>query len=291
MQIHQPVLPAEVLEYLVTRGDGVYCDATLGLGGHASRLLEQFPETRLIGIDRDAESLTIARENLAGFGERATYIHGHFSQLGTLLAQANVEQVDGILADLGASYYQLRSAERGFSFQSDGELDMRQDRSQGETAADVVNFSSEKILADLIYQLGEERRARRVARSIVRGRPIRSTLHLATVIGGAVPRQWTHAVIQRTFMALRMSVNRELEELEALLAVAPGLVRPGGRIVVITFHSLEDRIVKHTFQKLAREGRVELLTRKVVRPGEGEVERNAAARSAKLRAVEISSAG
>jgi 16S rRNA (cytosine1402-N4)-methyltransferase len=195
--------------------------------------------------------------------------------------------VDGLLADLGVSRYQLTEGERGFSLMADGPLDMRMDRSQGQTAADIVNYESEKQLADLIFQLGEERRSRRIARAIVRARPIKTTGQLAKLIESAVPRTGKLHPASQTFMALRIAVNQENEELDALLAAIPKLVKPGGRAVLLTFMSLEDRKVKQSFQGLAREGRVNILTRHVVRPSEEEVRDNPPSRSAKLRAVQI----
>jgi 16S rRNA (cytosine1402-N4)-methyltransferase len=285
-------MPVEVLEYLVTDASSLYIDATLGLGGHAESLLERYPEARLIGLDRDSESLAMARERLARFADRVTYVYGSFSMLPALLPQAlqekGVQRAAGLVADLGISYYQVTESERGFSYQQDSPLDMRMDRaSGGTTAEEIVNFASERDISELIYTLGEERRARRVASSICRGRPYRSTRQLVEAIGAAVPRQWRHATVQRVFMALRMKVNAELEELGALLEAAPGLIRPGGRLVTLTFHSLEDRMVKHSFQQLARDGRAEILTKKVVRPSEEEQTRNPASRSAKLRAAQM----
>jgi 16S rRNA (cytosine1402-N4)-methyltransferase len=280
-------MSAEVLEYLAP-GEGVFADLTLGLGGHAERLLEQAPGARLIGIDRDAEALDLARARLARFGDRVRYVHGRFSELDALLNEAGAGQLNGLYADLGASYYQLTTPDRGFSFQQDCRLDMRMDRtSGGPTAEEILNRLAERDISELIYTLGEERRARRVASSVVRARPIRSSAHLATVIGEVVPGPWRHAVLQRVFMALRMAVNDEMGELEAMLSAAPGRVRAGGRIVAISFHSLEDRMVKQAFQKLARARRAALLTKKVVRPGAEEIARNQASRSAKLRAIEI----
>ena len=191
-----------------------------------------------------------------------------------------------MLADLGVSRYQLTAPERGFSFMSEGPLDMRMDQTEGETAADLVNFSSERDLADLIFYYGEERRARRIARAIVRARPIRDTLHLATVIEEAAHRTGPIHPATQTFMALRIAVNREREEVESLLDASPHLVKPGGRIVILTFMSTEDRQIKRKFQELARAGRVNILTKHVVRPSEAEVMENPPSRSAKLRAVE-----
>jgi len=195
--------------------------------------------------------------------------------------------VDGLLADLGVSRYQLTEGERGFSLMADGPLDMRMDRSEATTAAEIVNYESEKNLADLIYKLGEERRSRKIARAIVRARPIRTTGHLAKVIEEAVPRTGKLHPATQTFMALRIAVNREEDELDALLGAVPELVKPGGRVVIITFMSLEDRRVKRAFQELERAERVRILTRHVVRPSDEEVAGNAPSRSAKLRAVEV----
>jgi 16S rRNA (cytosine1402-N4)-methyltransferase len=213
--------------------------------------------------------------------------HGPFSRVGEALAAAGVAKVDGLLADLGVSRYQLMDEERGFSFMSDSRLDMRLDRSTGETAADIVNFTSEKELANLIFELGEERRSRRIARAIVRARPIQSTLHLAKVIEQAAPRTGPLHPATQTFMALRMATNAELDEIDALLEIAPQITRPGGRICVISFHSLEDRKVKQGFQGLVRSGRALSLTKHVVRPSEEECRINPPSRSAKLRAVEM----
>jgi 16S rRNA (cytosine1402-N4)-methyltransferase len=287
MRAHQPVMVDEVLEYLAVRPSGMYADLTLGLGGHSEALLERLPEARVIGVDQDEEAQQLARQRLARFGDRVLYAHGRFSELERLLDEAGIERVDGMLADLGPSYLQLTEGERGFSYNQDFPLDMRMDRRSGRTAEEIVNLAAERDISHIIYTLGEERRARRVARFIFRARPIRSTRELAEAIGKAVPGKWTHAVVQRVFMALRMAVNEELEELGALLEAAPRRVRPGGRLVVLTYHSLEDRMVKQSFQKLAREGRATILTKKVVRPEEDEQSRNPASRSCKLRSVEM----
>jgi 16S rRNA (cytosine1402-N4)-methyltransferase len=285
--MHVPVMAREALEYLAIRPDGVYLDATCGLGGHTGAIARRLPAGFVIANDRDAESLELARRNTGECADRIRFHHGPFSQLEKAVAGAGVERVDGLLADLGVSRYQLTGAERGFSMMADGPLDMRMDRSQPLTAADIVNHSAEKELADLIFQLGEERRSRRIARAIVRARPIRSTTHLASVVEQAAPRTGRLHGATQTFMALRLAVNGELEELDALLALAPRLVAPGGRIVVITFMSLEDRKVKHAFQELARSKRSLVLTRHVVKPGEEEIRDNPPSRSAKLRAVEM----
>lgn len=275
-----------VLEYLAVRPDGVYIDATAGLGGHTGAMAARLATGVVFASDRDAESLERAKANTRQWASRIRFSHGPFSTLEQRFRQSQLAPAAGLLADLGVSRYQLTDAERGFSLQADGPLDMRMDRSQGETAADLVNHMPEKALADLIFQLGEERRSRQIARAIVRARPIRSTLHLAGVVEQAAPRTGRIHPATRTFMALRLRVNRELEELEALLEAAPRLVASGGRVVVLTFMSLEDRIVKQRFQQFSREGTVRLLTRHVVKPAEAEVEANPSARSAKLRAFE-----
>jgi len=277
----------ECLEYLAIRPDGVYLDATAGMGGHAGAIARQLSTGLVLACDRDAESLERAQANTADCAARIHFHNVSFSLVGQALAAEGLTQVDGLLADLGVSRYQLTEGERGFSLMADGPLDMRMDRSQGQTAADIVNFEAEKQLADLIFQLGEERRSRRIARAIVRARPIKTTGQLAKLIESAVPRTGKLHPATQTFMALRIAVNQENEELDALLAAIPTLVKPGGRAVLLTFMSLEDRKVKQSFQALAREGRVNILTRHVVRPSEEEIRDNPPSRSAKLRAVEI----
>jgi 16S rRNA (cytosine1402-N4)-methyltransferase len=277
----------ESLEYLAIRPAGVYLDVTAGLGGHTKAIAERLTTGFVIASDRDPESLALARLSTAGLEGRVRFHHGRFSELRTILAAENLEKVDGVLADLGVSRYQLTEAERGFSLMSEGPLDMRMDRSRGAPASDIVNFWSEKAIADLIYTLGEERRSRRIARAIVRARPIRTTQQLARVIEQAAPRTGRLHPATQTFMALRLAVNEELEELDRFLEIAPQVTAGGGRIVVITFMSLEDRKVKQSFQELVRGGRAVALTRHVVRPTQEEVEGNPPSRSAKLRAVEI----
>jgi 16S rRNA (cytosine1402-N4)-methyltransferase len=284
--MHVSVMTGPVLEYLAVRPDGVYIDATAGLGGHTAAIASQLESGLVFASDRDAESLALAEANTRQWTARIRFSHGPFSTLERRYRESGLPPAAGLLADLGVSRYQLTDAERGFSLQTDGPLDMRMDRSQGETAADLVNRMPEKALADLIYQLGEERRSRQIARAIVRARPIRSTLHLAGVVEQAAPRTGRIHPATRTFMALRLQVNRELEELEALLDAAPRLVGSGGRVVVLTFMSIEDRIVKQRFQRLSREGAGRLLTKHVVAPAEAEVRANPSARSAKLRAIE-----
>jgi 16S rRNA (cytosine1402-N4)-methyltransferase len=285
--MHVPVMLAECLEYLAIRPDGIYLDATAGLGGHTGAIARQLVSGFVIANDRDAESLELAKRNTAEWADRIRYHHGSFGELGSTLQAAGVERVDGLLADLGVSRYQLLEPERGFSLMADGPLDMRMDRSQEKTADDIINFVRENELADLIYQFGEERRSRRISRAIVRARPIHTTQRLSRVIEEAVPRTSKLHPATQTFMALRMAVNDEQAELDRLLAVAPDLVKSGGRIVILSFMSLEDRKVKQSFQALARAGRAAILTRHVVKPALEEIKSNPPSRSAKLRAVEL----
>ncbi|MEO8100475.1 MAG: 16S rRNA (cytosine(1402)-N(4))-methyltransferase RsmH [Acidobacteriota bacterium] len=285
--MHVPVMLAECLEYLALKPDGVYLDATTGLGGHAGMIARQLDTGLLLACDRDEQSLDMARGNTADCAARIRYHRSLFSELGNVLVAEKISQLDGLLADLGVSRYQLTDGARGFSLMADGPLDMRMGHDAPETAADIVNFISEKELANLIFSLGEERRSRQIARAIVRARPIHTTGQLAKLIEGAVPRTGKLHPATLTFMALRIAVNREFEELDALLASIPDLVKPGGRVVVLTYHSLEDRRVKHGFQALAKEGRAMLLTRHVVKPAEQETRDNPPSRSAKLRAIEL----
>jgi 16S rRNA (cytosine1402-N4)-methyltransferase len=277
----------ECLEYLAVRPDGVYLDATAGLGGHTAAIAERLRSGLVIANDRDTESLEMAKRNTAQWADCIRYHHGAFSELRPALAAFGIERVDGLLADLGVSRYQLMEPERGFSLMAEGPLDMRMDRSQGTTADELVNFAAEKELADLIYRFGEERRSRKISRAIVRARPIHTTARLARVIEEAVPRTSKLHPATQTFMALRMAVNDEQGELDRLLAIAPELVQSGGRIVILSFMSLEDRKVKQSLQALARAGRAVTLTKHVVRPAQEETKDNPPSRSAKLRAVEM----
>ena len=285
--MHYSVLLKECMEYLAIRPDGIYIDATCGLGGHTRAIAERLSSGFVLSSDRDADSLEMAKASTADAGERIKFVHSSFSRLAKAAADAGIPAADGLLADLGVSRYQLTDAERGFSLMTDGPVDMRMDRSQETTAGDLVNYSAEKALADLIYQNGEERRARQIARAIVRARPIRSTLHLAQVIESAAHRTGRLHPATLTFMALRLAVNEEADELDSLLEAAPKLVKSGGRIVIVSFMSLEDRRVKRSFQALVREGKATMLTKHVVRPSEWETNENPASRSAKLRALEM----
>jgi 16S rRNA (cytosine1402-N4)-methyltransferase len=284
--MHVSVMAAEVMESLAVRADGVYLDATAGLGGHTALIAERLTKGLVIANDRDAESLEMARHATAEWAERIRFHQGTFGSLARAVREAGFDQVDGLVADLGVSRYQLTEPGRGFSFSSDGPLDMRMDRSSGITAADLVNQTAEKALADLIFQLGEERRARKVARALVRARPIRSTLHLANVVERAVPRTGRLHPATKTFMALRMAVNDEPGELDRLLVLPPDLLAHGGRMVVISFMSIDDRKVKERFRELGREGRARVLTKHPLQPTEEEIARNPASRSAKLRVLE-----
>lgn len=285
---HSPVLLEEVIHWLAVRPEGVYVDATAGLGGHTAAIAQRLATGLVIANDCDAESLEQARRNTQAWAERIRFRHGWFSTLPEALRQMGIAQVDGLLADLGPSFAQLTSGRRGFSFAADGPLDMRFDPSAGPAAAEWLDRLTHNELARLLREAGEERRlAERLARAILRARPLRSTRELARVIEEAVPRRGRLHPATRTFMALRRLVNREDEELSALLNAAPGLVRPGGRIVIISFMSTEDRQVKRAFQEWIRQGRAVRLHKHVIRPSEEEIRGNPAARSARLRAVEI----
>jgi 16S rRNA (cytosine1402-N4)-methyltransferase len=280
--LHEPVLVAEVVE-LLSRANTVI-DLTVGSGGHAEALLERGVE-RVIGVDRDPQALAAALDRLARFGDRFHRVRARFSDVSRIAAEAGVRAVDGVLYDLGVSSLHLDRPERGFSYRAGGPLDMRMGP-EGPTAADVVNGYPEEDLVRVLREYGEERRAGRIARAIVRARerrPLETTDELAAVVAGAVPRRrgGPHPA-RRTFQALRIEVNRELEELGASLPQAADLLAPGGRMVAISYHSLEDRIVKRF---LAGDERLEVLTKKVVRPGPAEMARNPRARSARLRAA------
>ena len=278
---------------LAVKPGGLYVDGTVGLGGHASAILDAgAPDARLVGFDRDAETLERARQALAPFGDRARLVHADFREIPAHLGDA---RADGILLDLGVSSVQLDTAERGFSFQADGPLDMRMDRSRGETAADVVNAMDEEELADVIYRFGEDRRSRHIARAIASARrqgPITTTGALATIVRRASGRPaWKPGIdsATRTFQALRIHVNRELDRLAETMRALAEMLAPGGRLAVIAFHSLEDREVKHTFRALGSEG-FEVLAKKPVRPGHDEEARNPRSRSARLRGLRRSEA-
>ncbi len=279
---HYPVLLEEAIEYLSIDPEGVYVDCTFGEGGHSEAILQLLTTGRLIALDRDRTALEAGRERLAEYRDKLTLIHSNYSNLAEFVATP----VRGILADVGLSRRQLEDAERGFSFLREGPLSMAMDQGQRLTADVIVNHYGERQLADLIYQFGEERRSRRIARAIVRGRPIRTTTHLAEIVEKAVPRAARRKIhpATKTFQGIRIAVNDELGELEKLLEVAPSLLSPGGRMVAISFHSLEDRLVKQSFRSWKQKGVFDVLTRRIVRPSLDEIRKNPASRSAKLRA-------
>ena len=301
---HVPVLLKEAIDFLAVKRGGTYLDATVGLGGHSLEIARRLGAPgHLIGFDKDPAALEMAKAVLSsqlsvlseGNGEKptnldwptVTLIHGSFAEVGERVAPASL---DGILADLGMSSLQLADPARGFSFQAEGPLDMRMNPMSGETAEQVVNHIDERELADVIYEFGEERRSRRIARAIVRSRPIRTTKQLVEVVSAAArSMKWKHERIHpatRTFQALRIFVNRELDDLKALLEAAPRVLKPGGRLVVISFHSLEDRIVKDAMREGAKDKHFRLLTKKPVMASEDEIDRNPRSRSAKMRAAE-----
>jgi 16S rRNA (cytosine1402-N4)-methyltransferase len=282
-------MPGEVLEFLRVRPDGVYIDATLGVGGHAEEILKRLRGGRLLGIDRDPKAIAEARQHLHQFEDNLIVLRGNFADIDALHAWSGLSRADGMLADLGMSSQQVDDAARGFSFSRSGPLDMRMDPDIETTAGQIVNQSRERELADMIFRLGEERHSRRIARSIVKARPIRTTTELAQVVSRAIPyRAGLHQIhpATRTFQALRLAVNRELENLADFLSKALAVLAPGGRLVMLSFHSLEDRMVKQAFQGWQRESLARVLTRKVVRPSPEEVGANPRSRSAKLRAAE-----
>jgi 16S rRNA (cytosine1402-N4)-methyltransferase len=286
---HTPVLVEETIDWLAIKPGGLYVDATVGLGGHAIEIARRLGAGgQLVGLDRDADALEIARGRLEEFKDKVILVHASFSQIGEVLTERGLRLADGVLADLGVSSMQLDQGERGFSFRSRGPLDMRMDRDMEETAADIVNTAQEKALADLLYQLGEERDSRRIARTIVRARPIRDTEHLATIVAGARKvrgRQKLHPAT-KTFLALRIAVNREMEELGQFLSRVPATLSQGGRWVMLSYHSLEDRPVKQCFQRLAQEGTLKILTKKVIQASDAEIAANPRARSVKMRVAE-----
>lgn len=287
MRAHEPVLFDEVMAALAPRAGGRYVDGTLGNAGHAAGILERSsPDGRLLGIDLDPHALQLARETLAMYGERAMLVHGSFAHLGDIARECRLTPVDGIILDLGLSSMQLAQAERGFSFQSDGPLDMRFDPSADTTAGDLVNTLPADELADALYQYGEERMSRRIARAIVNARPLHTTAELADVVARAVRRRGRIHPATRTFMALRIAVNDELEVLRQGLAQAVDVLAPGGRLAVIAFHSLEDHVVKNYLRERASAGVLGLVTRRPLQASEAERGSNPRSRSAKLRVVE-----
>ena len=310
--LHQPVLLTSVIEALQPQAGGIYVDGTVGAGGHAAAILRaSAPDGVLFGIDQDKSALQIATRRLAEFGDRVHLLHSNFDQLSQIAKQYQIPPATGILLDLGISSMQVDRPDRGFSFQADGPLDMRMDDTAGETAADLVNHLPESELADLIYQYGEERRSRRIARAIVRARPIWRTADLARIVAEATAatrrtgKRQRRAKIHpatRTFQALRIAVNDELNAVKRFLPQAIDLLKPGGRLAVISFHSLEDRIVKHYFRQEAQDcicppeqpvctckhkATIRIITKRPIMPSSAELDGNPRARSAKLRVVEL----
>jgi 16S rRNA (cytosine1402-N4)-methyltransferase len=299
---HQPVLYHEIIHALQPKDAGLYVDGTLGAGGHARGILEACkPDGRLLGLDVDPQALALARENLAPYGQRIHLLQGSYSSLSETLHEIGWEKVDGILLDLGLSSMQLDTPERGFSFQHDAPLDMRFDPASPTSAADLVNTLPQDELADLIYRYGEERASRRIAQAIVRARPLQTTRQLAAVIEAIIPRRGRVHPATQTFQALRIAVNEELDRVEHVLPQAVAALKSGGRLAIISFHSLEDRIVKEYFRRESRDcicpprqpvctcGHKATLTeisRKPITPGEAEIAANPRARSAKLRIAE-----
>jgi 16S rRNA (cytosine1402-N4)-methyltransferase len=281
---------AEVLEHLAPARGGVFVDCTVGLGGHARALIAA-GASRVIGLDRDRHALEHARETLRDAGEGAEVVHADYRGFEEVLDSRGIGRVEGLLADLGVSSLQLDAPGRGFGFKRDEPLDMRMDTSGGATAAEMLASVDEKTLADVIYELGEERHARRVARAIVEAgktQQVESTGQLADIVRRAIPRKGYTRIdpATRTFQAIRIWVNQELEGLDGFLMRAAARLAPGGRLVMLTFHSLEDRVVKHTFRALQAAGTITIRTKRPVVPSESEVDRNPRARSAKLRAAE-----
>ena len=290
--MHEPVMVAEVLEHLAPARGGVFVDCTVGYGGHARAVLEA-GASRLIGLDRDPAALAGAAAALSAFGSRVTLAHADYKRLGDVLDERGIAGIDGLLADLGVSSMQLDAPGRGFSFRRDEPLDMRMDQTTGPTAAEAIGDADERTLADVIYEFGEERYSRRIARAIAGARlrsPVSTTGQLAEIVRRAIPRRGYSRIdpATRTFQAIRIWVNRELEGLDTFLTQAVRRLRPGGRMVIISFHSLEDRIVKHTLRALQTAGDLGLTvrTKRPVVPGDTEADRNPRARSAKLRAAE-----
>jgi 16S rRNA (cytosine1402-N4)-methyltransferase len=286
--LHTPVLAEAIFEWLRVKPEGTYVDATVGTGGHALGIVQRLKTGRLVGLDRDPQALAIARERLKEFERQVTLVHTDFSRIDEVVDELKLPKLDGVVADLGVSSLELDTPERGFSFRWGAPLDMRMNPDYPFMAEEIVNHWPETKLADVLYKFGEEHDSRRIARAILRARPIRDTEHLATVVAGARKargRQRLHPAT-KTFLALRIAVNRELEELGQFLSRTPATLSPGARWAILSYHSLEDRMVKRGFQELARTGEFTILTKKVVQASEDEIRSNPRARSAKLRVIE-----
>jgi len=285
---HTPVMLDEVLEWLGVKPDGTYIDATLGAGGHSAAIASRLTSGKLISLDQDEQALALAVERLKSFGTTVRLVESSFSRIAEVVHELEIPGVDGVLADLGVSSMQLDQAARGFSFREAGPLDMRMAAGDELTADEIVNRWSEKEIADTLYREAEEHDSRRIARAIVKARPIRDTAHLATVVAGA-RTQWGRQRLHpatKTFLALRIAVNREMEALGQFLSRTPATLNSGGRLVVLSYHSGEDRLVKRAFQEGERQGTLKVLTRHVIQPKEGEISANPRSRSAKLRCAE-----
>lgn len=306
--VHRPVQIENVLRFLITDPRGVYVDGTLGEGGHSRAILERISERgRLIGIERDEEQLKIAERRLMDFSQNTTLVHGNFADMDTIIEQMGIESVDGILLDLGISSHQIEKSGRGFSFMRDEPLDMRMDTKQGRTAYNLINRATYEELRDIIREFGEERMAGKIARKIIKQRekcPISSSKELAEIVRSVVKssgRRETKDPATRTFQAIRIAINREIENLKIFLSKVPALIKKGGRLVILSYHSLEDRVVKHTFKewekgcicpphfpvcRCGKEPTFRILTKRGLRPSQDEIMANPRARSSILRAVE-----
>ena len=287
INVHIPVMSAQVLEYLNLQPGGLYIDGTIGTGGHAAQILSKLSNKgKLIGIDRDAEALEICYERFSAFADQISLHHSSYHNLSKIMDINGPSRANGILLDLGISSLQINSEDRGFSFQSNALVDMRFDQTKGQTAKDLIRKSSEKELADIIYQFGEERKSRRISNSIKKIKNLSTTMDLKEAIRKSTPphhRNKTHA---RVFQAIRIAVNDEIDKLKSFLKIFLDYLEIGGRLVVISYHSIEDRIVKHSFRQLNNESKVELLTRKPLTPSTVEIKLNKRSRSAKMRALE-----
>jgi 16S rRNA (cytosine1402-N4)-methyltransferase len=287
IESHSPVLFKEVLEYLNIKKNGIYVDGTVGLGGHSNQILKYLSNKgRLIGVDRDARTLTICKNNLNKKNQNFSLHNDSYDNINSILDSQNIKTVDGILLDLGLSSYQLNDSERGFSFNSNGELDMRFDTSQSTKAKDILNHYETDQLADIIYKYGEERRSRVIAKNIIKVRPLEKISELVEAIRVSTPPKNRNKSIARVFQAIRITVNDELKKLDEFLSFFYKNLNMGGIIAIISFHSLEDRIVKHQFKKLEKESVLKIITKRPITPSEKELNLNSRARSSKLRVAQ-----